>query len=74
MLASAPLRESIFLCITLSPRVDVGIFLGVLLSAAVAASTVTVAVGAATVEAVAEHGLVVQREADVMWLQGRGWG
>ena len=61
VLASAPLRESIVLCITLSQRMDVGIFLGVLLSAAVAASTVTVAVGAATVEAVADQGLVVRR-------------
>ena len=71
VLASAPLRESIVLCITLSRRVDVGIFLGVLLSAAVAAPTVMVVVGAATVDAVAEQGLVVRREAEVMRLQGR---
>ena len=59
MLAPAPLRESIVLGVALSPRVDVGMFLGVLLSAAVAASSVTVVVAAAAVEAVAEQGSVV---------------
>ena len=42
----------------LSPHVDVGIFLGVLLSAAVAASAVTVVVATAAVEAMAEQEVV----------------